>query len=61
MSCVSPYTSFVLQLLLGCFTTEQSTVKASVVVKYFLTFVLKYFNSFSTGFQLQTNEENENV
>ena len=60
MSCVSPYTSFVLQLLLGCFTTGQSTVKASVV-KYFLTFVLKYFNSFSTGFQLQTNEENENV
>ena len=31
---VSPYTSFVLEPLSACFTTEQSTVKASLFVSY---------------------------
>ena len=31
---VSPYTYFVLEPLPACFTTEQSTVKASLFVKY---------------------------
>ena len=36
---VSPHTSFVLWPLLACFTTEQSTVKASLFVKnmYFIS------------------------
>ena len=31
-SCVSPYTSFVLEPLPACFTTEQRTVEASLFV-----------------------------
>ena len=33
MTHVSPHTSFVLSLLPACFTTEQSTVEASLFVK----------------------------
>ena len=42
MSRVSPYTSFELQPLPVYFTTEQSTVKASLFVKYMYMYMCLY-------------------
>ena len=42
MSRVSPYTSFELQPLPVYFTTEQSTVKASLFVKYMYMYMYLY-------------------
>ena len=42
MSRVSPYTSFVLQPLPVCFTTEESTVKASLFVNQMTSYPTKH-------------------
>ena len=58
-SCVSPYTSFVLEPLPACFTTEQRTVEASLFVNQIKIYhKLHYSGVYSDSLDVRTNDWN---
>ena len=58
-SCVSPYTSFVLEPLPACFTTEQRTVEASLFVNQIkIYYKLHYSGVYSDSLDVRTSDRN---
>ena len=58
-SCVSPYTSFVLEPLPACFTTEQRTVEASLFVNQIKIYCkLHYSGVYSDSLDVRTSDWN---
>ena len=58
-SCVSPYTSFVLEPLPACFTTEQRTVEASLfVIQTKIYYKLHYSGVYSDSLDVRTSDWN---
>ena len=58
-SCVSPYTSFVLEPLPACFITEQRTVEASLfVTQTKIYYKLHYSGVYSDSLDVRTSDWN---
>ena len=58
-SCVSPYTSFVLEPLPACFTTEQRTVEASLFVNQIKIYYKLYYSGvYSDSLDVRTSDWN---
>ena len=58
-SCVSPYTSFVLEPLPACFTTEQRTVETSLFVNQTkIYYKLHYSRVYSDSLDVRTSDWN---
>ena len=58
-SCVSPYTSFVLEPLPACFSTEQRTVEASLFVNQTkIYYKLHYSGVYSDSLDVRTSDWN---
>ena len=58
-SCVSPYTSFVLEPLPACFTTEQRTVEAFLFVNQTkIYYKLHYSGVYSDSLDVRTSDWN---